>query len=64
MSQGPQHIDWEKLTAILEKSEAEQQDLIESLTTEEKAALAWMQQVQQDELLTGAMSLDTIEAWQ
>ena len=64
MSQAPQHIDWEKLTDLLEKTGKEQQDLIATLSEEEKAALAWMQQLQQDTAFTGALNLNTGEAWQ
>jgi ferric-dicitrate binding protein FerR (iron transport regulator) len=63
MQQEPLHIDWNKLVALLEKPAAEQPALVAALSTEEQALFAHMQELKEDELLTGALQLDTERAW-
>ena len=63
MEQEHFNIDWEKLEKILEKPEQEMISLAEQLSPEERKALEQLQQLRADELLTGALQLDTQEAW-
>ncbi|MBO9633888.1 MAG: DUF4974 domain-containing protein [Chitinophagaceae bacterium] len=56
-------IDWEKLEGILAKPEQERISLKEQLLPQEKIALEQLEQLQADELLTGALQLDTQHAW-
>ncbi len=57
------NIDWEKLEMILQKPEQERISLVEQLSLEERKALDQLLQLHEDGLLTGAMQLDTQEAW-
>jgi transmembrane sensor len=63
MQQEPHHINWEQLIDLLEKPAAERQVLVTSLTAEEQALFARLQQFKDDPLLTGALQLDTVQAW-
>lgn len=63
MQQEPLHIDWDKLVDLLEKPAAERQALVAALSAEEQAMFARMQELKEDELLTGALQLDTEQAW-
>lgn len=63
MQKEPQNIDWDKLIDLLEKPVDEQQALAGALSTEEQALFARLQQVKDDQLLTGALQLDAAKAW-
>ncbi len=63
MEQEQFNIDWEKLEAILEKPEQERVSLIAPLLPEERKALEQLQQLRGDALFTGALQLDTQQAW-
>src|SRR5687767_3371457 len=63
MQQEPHHINWEQLIDLLEKPAAERQVVVTSLTAEEQALFARLQQFKDDPLLTGALQLDTVQAW-
>jgi hypothetical protein len=63
MQQEPHHINWEQLIDLLEKPSAERQVVVASLTVEEQALLARLQQCKDDPLLTGALQLNTVQAW-
>jgi transmembrane sensor len=63
MQKEPQNIDWDKLIDLLEKPVDEQQALASALSTEEQAFFARLQQVKDDQLLTGALQLDAAKAW-
>lgn len=63
MEQEQFNIDWEKLENILQKPEQERVSLIEQLSPEERKALEQLLQLRADELLTGALQLDTQAAW-
>jgi transmembrane sensor len=63
MQQVPHHINWELLIDLLEKPVAERQGLVASLSAEEQALIARLQQLKDDPLLTGALQLDTVQAW-
>jgi transmembrane sensor len=63
MQQEPYHIDWEQLIDLLEKPAAETQALVANLSGEEQALFARLQQLKNDPLLTGALQLDTVQAW-
>jgi ferric-dicitrate binding protein FerR (iron transport regulator) len=63
MQQEPYHIDWEQLIDLLEKPAAERQALVANLSGEEQTLFARLQQLKNDPLLTGALQLDTVQAW-
>lgn len=63
MEQEQYNIDWEKLEMILQKAEQERVSLVEQLSPEERKALDQVLQMREDELLTGALQLDTQDAW-
>lgn len=63
MQKESQNIDWDKLIDLLEKPVDEQQVLASALSTEEQALFARLQQVKNDQLLTGALQLDAAKAW-
>lgn len=63
MEQEQYNIDWEKLEMILGKPEQERISLIEQLSPEERKALDQLLQLREDGLLTGALQIDTQEAW-
>lgn len=63
MQQEPYHIDWEQLIDLLEKPASETQALVANLSGEEQALFARLQQLKDDPLLTGALQLDTVQAW-
>jgi len=63
MQQEPHHIDWEQLIDLLEKPAAETEALVANLSGEEQALFARLQQLKDDPLLTGALQLDTVQAW-
>jgi len=63
MQQEPHHIDWERLIDLLEKPAAETQALVANLSGEERALFARLQLLKDDPLLTGALQLDTVQAW-
>jgi transmembrane sensor len=63
MSEEQMHIDWEKLIAILEKPAAERNAVASTLSPREQEVFAWLQQQHGDQLLTGALQLDTMQAW-
>ena len=63
MQPEPHHIDWEKLIDLLEKPVAEQQALVAALSADEQAFIARLQQLKSDPLVTGALQLDTVQAW-
>jgi transmembrane sensor len=63
MQQAPNHINWELLIDLLEKPAAERQALVASLSVEEQALFARLLQLKGDSLLTGALQLNTAQAW-
>jgi len=63
MQQAPHHTNWELLIDLLEKPAAERQALVVSLSAEEQALFARLLQLKDDPLLTGALQLNTAQAW-
>jgi len=63
MQQAPHHINWELLIDLLEKPAAERQALVASLSTEEQTLFVRLLQLKDDPLLTGALQLNTAQAW-
>lgn len=63
MQQPPNHINWELLIDLLEKPAAERQALVASLSVEEQSLFARLLQMKGDPLLTGALQLNTSQAW-
>jgi transmembrane sensor len=63
MQQEPHHINWEQLIDLLEKPALERQAFVACLTAEEQVLFARLQQFKDDPLLTGALQLDTVQAW-
>lgn len=63
MQQVPNHINWELLIDLLEKPAAERQALVASLSTEEQTLFVRLLQLKDDPLLTGALQLNTAQAW-
>jgi len=63
MQQEPHHINWEQLIDLLEKPSAERQALVANLSGEEQALFVRLQQLKDDPLLTGALQLNTVQAW-
>ena len=63
MQAEPQHIDWDKLIDLLEKTPAERDMLVATLPDGEQVLFAQLQQWKEDALLSGALQLDTAQAW-
>jgi len=63
MQQEPLHTDWERFIDLLEKPEGERQALVAALPAEDQELFARLLQMKQDPLLTGALQLDTAQAW-
>ncbi|MBS1567023.1 MAG: FecR domain-containing protein, partial [Bacteroidetes bacterium] len=63
MQQEPLHIDWERFIDLLEKPEEERKAILAAMPAEEQALFLQLQQLHNDELLTGALQLNTAQAW-
>jgi len=63
MQAEPQHIDWDKLIDLLEKTPAEREMFVAALPADEQVLFAQLQQWKEDALLSGALQLDTAQAW-
>lgn len=63
MQPEPLHIDWEKLIDLLEKPAEERQALVAALSAEEQTIFVRLQQLKDEPLLTGALQLNTVQAW-
>lgn len=63
MQQASNHINWELLIDLLEKPAAERQALVAGLSAEEQALFVRLLQLKDDPLLTGALQLNTAQAW-
>ena len=63
MQEQPIHIDWERLIELLEKQGEEQHALVAALSPGEQELFAQLQQLRNDQLLTGALQLNTAQAW-